>query len=151
MINMKIFVILGLFVAYTQATSEPITVLDRIGQAQLACAQENGWDVNEMKELARKDVMPEDNDQFHDFIFCYWKKINAVDENGVINKLQMKIIVPHFITAKHPNVSENDATKLADQAVDECIGKTTTTAKSIGHSLVLFRNCFVQYVVDRQS
>ncbi|KAF2892514.1 hypothetical protein ILUMI_13658 [Ignelater luminosus] len=147
---MKILVIFGLLVAYTQATSEPVTVQNRIKQAQIACIQENGWDANEIKELSKNDILPEDNDKFNNFVYCYWKKLDVIDENGVINVPQIKIMIPHLIRDRYPNISENDAAELADRAVAECKGKTST-ANSFGQSCVQLRNCVVRYVKERQD
>lgn len=54
-----------------------------------------------------------------------------------------------MIRDRYPNISENDAAQLADQAFDECNAKTPATVT--GQNCIQLRNCIVKYVKDRQN
>lgn len=100
-----------------------------------------------METLARNEIYPEDNDKFNDFVFCYWKKAGLLDENGAVNVLQLKVAIPYVIKKNYPNISENDADQLADQAVNACNENSPATATA--QSSVLFHNCFVKYIHEK--
>ncbi|KAF2899159.1 hypothetical protein ILUMI_07016, partial [Ignelater luminosus] len=134
------------------ATSEPISIRDRILQAMNQCIQENAWDENELKEIFKNNfLLPTDNEKVNDFLLCYWKKLNMIDQHGEINLSQVKVLIPNLIRELFHNISENESVILADQAVNECNKRGVATGKSMGQNCVLLRNCVAQYVKDKQD